>query len=57
MPRPGPRTIARYSEQFKATAVRLSRCRVCKYRMLPSLFTSTRSCCLVGAGKLERETS
>jgi transposase-like protein len=24
MPRPGPRTIARYSEQFKATAVRLS---------------------------------
>ena len=25
MPRPGPRTIARYSEQFKATAVRLSR--------------------------------
>ena len=25
MPRPGPRTIARYSEQFKATAVQLSR--------------------------------
>jgi transposase len=25
MPRPGPRTIARYSEQFKATAVRMSR--------------------------------
>ncbi len=24
MPRPGPRTIARYSEHFKATAVRLS---------------------------------
>lgn len=24
MPRPGPRTTARYSEQFKATAVRLS---------------------------------
>lgn len=24
MPRPGPRTISRYSEQFKATAVRLS---------------------------------
>jgi transposase-like protein len=24
MPRPGPCTIARYSEQFKATAVRLS---------------------------------
>jgi transposase len=27
MPRPGPRTIARYSEQFKATAVQLSRLR------------------------------
>jgi len=25
MPRPGPRTIARYSEHFKATAVRLSK--------------------------------
>ena len=25
MPRPGPRTISRYSEQFKAAAVRLSR--------------------------------
>jgi transposase len=24
MPRPGPRTIARYSDRFKATAVRLS---------------------------------
>ncbi|MGH8147631.1 MAG: transposase [Rhodanobacteraceae bacterium] len=24
MPKPGPRTISRYSEQFKATAVRLS---------------------------------
>jgi transposase len=24
MPRPGPRTISRYSEQFKATAVHLS---------------------------------
>jgi len=24
MPRPGPRTIGRYSEEFKATAVRLS---------------------------------
>jgi len=24
MPQPGPRTIARYTEQFKATAVRLS---------------------------------
>ena len=25
MPRPGPRTIGQYSEEFKATAVRLSR--------------------------------
>ena len=24
MPKPGPRTVSRYSEQFKATAVRLS---------------------------------
>ncbi|MFK2903324.1 transposase [Dyella ginsengisoli] len=24
MPKPGPRTTTRYSEQFKATAVRLS---------------------------------
>ena len=57
MPRPGPRTTNKYSDQFKATAVRLSELPALKCRTSRSRFTSIRSCCLVGARKHARDGS
>jgi hypothetical protein len=40
MPKPGPRTTYRYTDQFKATAVRLRQLPSAVARTLPHRFTS-----------------
>jgi transposase len=49
MPRPGPRTTYKYSDRFKATAVRLSQLRDVSVQEVGDSLTSIPSCCLVGA--------
>ena len=57
MPRPGPRTTNKYSDRFKATAAKLSELPGVAVQDVAGLFTSIRSCCLVGASKHARDGS
>jgi transposase-like protein len=57
MPRPGPRTTYKYSDRFKATAVRLSQLRGVSVQEVLTRFTSILSCCLVGAKRRARAGS
>ncbi len=50
MPRPGPRTTYRYSDAFKATAVRLSELPGVSVRDVAESLHILPSCRLVGAG-------
>lgn len=54
MPKPGPRTISRYSEQFKATAVRLSQLPGVRVQDVAASLYIHPSCCLVGANRRAR---
>lgn len=57
MPKPGPRTTTRYSEQFKATAVRLSQLPGVQVQDVATSLYIHPSCCLVGASKHARARS
>ena len=52
MPRAGPRTVRRYSDQFKLTAVRLSEQPGIQVKTVPRHWPSTPSCSRSGGRKL-----
>ena len=43
MPKPGPKTTARYSEKFRATAVRLSQMKEAQVQEVAEVFQGYRS--------------
>jgi transposase len=57
MPKPGQRTRSKYSDRFKATAVRLSELPGVEVQDVAESLYILPSCCLVGASKRARDRS